>query len=36
MSDGSDYEFFKLRKQSKTYISKVFTYGGIDLEPKRN
>ncbi len=26
MNDKSDYEFFKLRKQSKTYISRVFTF----------
>lgn len=26
MTDQSDYDFFKLRKQAKTYISKVFTY----------
>ena len=26
MSDDSEYEFFKLRKQAKTYISKVFVF----------
>lgn len=26
MGDEGEYEFFKLRKQSKTYISKVFTF----------
>lgn len=26
MSDESDYEFFKLRKQAKTYISKLFSF----------
>ena len=26
MSDESEYEFFKLRKQAKTYISKVFAF----------
>ena len=36
MSDESQYEFFKLRKQSKTYISKVFTFNGINPEPLRN
>lgn len=36
MSDESEYEFFKLRKQSKTYISKVFTFNGINPEPLRN
>ncbi len=36
MNDESEYEFFKLRKQAKTYISKVFTYSALDLELKRN
>lgn len=36
MSDQSDYEFFKLRKQGKTYISKVFTFGAQIQEPLRN
>lgn len=36
MSDESEYEFFKLRKQSKTYISKVFTFNGQNPEPLRN
>jgi hypothetical protein len=35
MRDQSDYEFFKLRKQSKTYISKVFTYGAPSIERLR-
>lgn len=35
MSDD-DYEFFKLRKEGKTYISKVFTYGAHDTEKKRH
>ncbi len=33
MSDESEYEFFKLRKQSRTYISKVFTFDGLNTEP---
>ncbi|MGO1164572.1 Shedu immune nuclease family protein [Brucella pseudogrignonensis] len=36
MSDESEYEFFKLRKQAKTYISKVFTFNGQNPEPLRN
>jgi len=32
MSDESEYEYFKLRRQAKTYISKVFTFG---LNPER-
>lgn len=36
MGDESGYDFFKLRQESKTYISKVFTYGAHDVEPKRN
>lgn len=35
MSNDREYEFYKLRKQSKTYISKLFTYNERDLEPKR-
>lgn len=36
MSDESEYEFFKLRKQAKTYISKVFTFSEQNPEPIRN
>lgn len=36
MSDDSEYEFYKLRKQAKTYISKVFTFSARDTERKRN
>src|SRR5208337_1455933 len=32
MSDEGEYEYFKLRRQAKTYISKVFTFG---LNPER-
>ena len=33
MSDREDYEFFRLRRQAKTYISKVFTYN--ERNPER-
>ncbi len=33
MSDENDYDFFKLRKQAKTYISKVFTFN--EWNPER-
>ena len=33
MSDESDYEYFKLRKQAKTYISKVFSFN--ERNPER-
>ncbi|MBA1138707.1 Shedu immune nuclease family protein [Mesorhizobium neociceri] len=36
MSDDSGYEFFKLRKQAKTYISKVFNFGGMNPERIRH
>lgn len=36
MSDEADYEFFKLRKQAKTYISKVFTFDARNPEWVRN
>ncbi len=36
MSDESDHEFFKLRKQGKTYISKVFSFNAQNDEPIRN
>jgi hypothetical protein len=32
MSDESEYEFFKLRQQAKTYISKVFTFSATNPE----
>lgn len=35
MSDD-DYEFFKLRKQGKTYISKVFSFNTYNPEELRN
>ena len=35
MSDESEFEYFKLRKASKTYISKLFTYDANDTERKR-
>lgn len=36
MSDDNDYEFFRLRKEGKTYISKVFTWNARDQEPRRS
>lgn len=36
MSNGSEYDFFKLRQQAKTYISKVFTFNARDNERVRN
>lgn len=36
MSDESDYEFFRLRRESKTYISKVFTFDQTNSERVRN
>jgi hypothetical protein len=36
MSDNSEYEFFKLRKQAKTYISKVFKFNEWNTELVRN
>lgn len=36
MSRDDDYEYFRLRKQSKTYITKVFTFGGRTDERVRN
>src|SRR5258708_4271818 len=35
MSDESEYEFFKPRKQAKTYISKVFTFNQLNPERVR-
>jgi hypothetical protein len=35
VSDQSEYEFFKLRKQAKTYISKVFTFNERNAERVR-
>ncbi len=32
MSDDSEHEYFKLRKQAKTYISKVFTFNARNPE----
>lgn len=36
MSEHDDHEFFKLRKASKTYISKVFTFNARNRERIRN
>ena len=36
MSDVEDYEYFKLRKEGKTYISKLFFWNERDTEGKRN
>jgi hypothetical protein len=36
MSDESEYDFFKLRKQGKTYISKVFHFNAQNPERIRN
>jgi hypothetical protein len=35
MSDLDDYEFFKLRKESKTYITKVFAFNAYNPERVR-
>src|ERR1700682_1952768 len=35
MSDPSEYEFFRLRKEAKTYISKVFTFNASNTERLR-
>jgi hypothetical protein len=35
MSDDDDAKFFKLRKEGKTYLSKVFTQGAINPERRR-
>ena len=35
MSDESEHDYFKLRKQGKTYISKVFTFNDGNLEGVR-
>lgn len=36
MGEESEYEFFKLRKQAKTYISKLFTFNDSNLERIRH
>lgn len=36
MSDETDYEYFKLRQEGKTYVSKLFQWGAQDTEGKRN
>ena len=36
MSDENECEYFKLRKQAKTYISKVFSFNEPEPEPLRN
>jgi hypothetical protein len=36
MSDESEYGYFKLRQQAKTYISKVFAFNEVNPEPLRN
>ncbi|MBD58526.1 MAG: hypothetical protein CL808_00155 [Citromicrobium sp.] len=35
MSDSEDRSFFELRKEGKTYVSKVFTYNARDADEKR-
>ena len=36
MSDESEYDFFRLRKQAKTYITKVFTFNRLNPERVRH
>ena len=36
MSDKSDYEYFRLRRQAETYISRVFNFTESEPEPLRN
>ena len=36
MSDSDDFEFFRLRKAAKTYISKVFKFQEVNAEPLRH
>ncbi|MBX5132706.1 DUF4263 domain-containing protein [Rhizobium lentis] len=36
MIDDNDYEFFRLRKEGKTYISKIFTWNAQEEEPRRS
>lgn len=36
MSDQSEYDFFKLRKEAKAYISKVFTFNASSKERLRS
>lgn len=36
MSDENEYDFFRLRKDAKTYISKVFTFNAWNLERVRH
>jgi predicted metal-dependent HD superfamily phosphohydrolase len=36
MSDERENEFFKLRKQSKTYLSKVFTFNERSTDQLRH
>jgi hypothetical protein len=35
MNDQSEYDFFKLRKEAKTYISRVFTFNASNPERRR-
>ena len=35
MSESEDRSFFELRKEGKTYVSKVFTYNARDADEKR-
>ena len=35
MSDEGEYEYFKLRKQAKAYITKVFTFNAWNTERVR-
>ncbi|WP_280950963.1 hypothetical protein [Rhizobium aegyptiacum] len=30
MTDDNDYEFFRLRKEGKTYVSKILTWNARD------
>lgn len=36
MANESDYNFFKLRKEAKTYISKVFSFNAYNLDRVRH
>lgn len=36
MNDEVEFEFFKLRKETKNYISKIFSFNGLNAEKLRN
>lgn len=36
MNDAEDFKYFQLRKEAKTYISKVFAFSGRNSEPRRH